>query len=73
MAPTRPRPTDSSRQTRPLSKALVSAHLALVAQMQKRGREAAEALDTAYPETLERAVLAYVHGELERMGAPAGV
>jgi len=41
--------------------------------MQKRGREAAEALDTAYPETLERAVLAYVHGELERMGAPAGV
>lgn|GEM_PF-4054971 len=55
------------------SDALVSAHLALATQMQKRGRQAADALDTAYPEPLERAVLAYVQGELERMGALGSV
>ena len=47
--------------------ALVRAHLSLSQIMQRRGRLAAEQLNTPYPEDLERAVLKYVQHELARM------
>ena len=47
---------------------LVQAHLTLARTMQRRGRLAAERLNTPYPEELEDAVLAYVRLELARAG-----
>ena len=47
---------------------VVHAHLTLAQIMQRRGRLAAERLNTPYPEELEDAVLAYVRLELARTG-----
>lgn len=48
---------------------LIRAHLELSQIMQRRGRLAAERLSAPYPGDLERAVLAYVRHELNRMGS----
>lgn len=48
--------------------ALVRAHLKLARLMQRRSRLAVCSVGAAYPEDLERTVLAHVGRELARMG-----